>query len=194
MEDPEDWEQIGDELENKENETPEDNRAKEPRLDPPANVEAGRTSMERMRASLERARATRTSMERTRSQNNASAVTHDDITEVPQAATSENAEMTDAQNSDGGASTPSSSSPNHDTTTHATSEPVPIPTGTPVARRTPSPSSIPVANGHEGPITPRNDAGPWVFDGSGARIGVASTTGARQSLNGVVEADAMDVE
>ncbi|GAB1320352.1 hypothetical protein MFIFM68171_10562 [Madurella fahalii] len=37
--------------------------------------------------------------------------------------------------------------------------------------RTPSPTGAPVVmNGHEGPITPRNDAGPWVFDGSGVRL------------------------
>lgn len=196
MEDPEDWEQIGDEIEGKD-ETSEETRSKEPRLDPPAQVEAGRTSMDRIRASLERARTTRTSVERTRSQNNvnASAPAHDESTGAAQAATvaSDNADMTDAHNSDGGASTPSSLGPNNDTTTHATSEPVPIPTGTPVARRTPSPNSIPVINGHEGPITPRNDAGPWVFDGSGARIGLAPTAGARQSLNGVVD-DHMETE
>jgi len=34
--------------------------------------------------------------------------------------------------------------------------------------RTPSPTNAnALPNGHEGPITPRNDAGPWVFDGSG---------------------------
>ena len=38
-------------------------------------------------------------------------------------------------------------------------------------RRTPSPTGAPVVlNGGEGPITPRNDAGPWVFDGSGLRM------------------------
>ncbi|KAK4137212.1 SMAD/FHA domain-containing protein [Trichocladium antarcticum] len=36
--------------------------------------------------------------------------------------------------------------------------------------RTPSPTGAPVTNGPEGPITPRNDAGPWVFDGSGVRL------------------------
>lgn len=96
----------------------------------------------------------------------------------------------------GGDTTPSttgsSSRPNHDDSSHATSEPVPI-----GRRRTPSPGSAGPANVHEGPITPRNDAGPWVFDGSGARIGVAPTGGAsasasasagtRQSLNGVVD-------
>ncbi|KAK4106324.1 hypothetical protein N658DRAFT_415723 [Parathielavia hyrcaniae] len=66
---------------------------------------------------------------------------------------------------------------------HTTSPPVPIPS--PAQRilpdgrreaRTPSPTSAPVTNGHEGPITPRNDAGPWVFDGSGVRL---SQEGAR---------------
>lgn len=192
MEDPEDWEQIGNELEGKEHENADESRSKEPRLDPPAQVEAGRTSVDRIRASLERSRATRTSLEQSRSQNNISTV--QDV-EAPQVAAAEIADTTDSHDvSDGGASTPSSLGPNNDTTTHATSEPVPIPTGTPIARRTPSPNSIPVVNGHEGPITPRNDAGPWVFDGSGARIGVApATAGARQSLNGVVENN-MDVE
>lgn len=34
--------------------------------------------------------------------------------------------------------------------------------------RTPSPPGQPGLSGTEGPITPRNDAGPWVFDGSAA--------------------------
>ncbi|CAK7203918.1 hypothetical protein SEUCBS139899_006668 [Sporothrix eucalyptigena] len=78
---------------------------------------------------------------------------------------------------------------------HATSHPVPIPSGSRLpsgsgsafaaangnsgdnsgsdsARTPPSPTERHVApTGHEGPITPRNDAGPWVFDGSGIRIG-----------------------
>ncbi|KJR88381.1 fha domain containing protein [Sporothrix schenckii 1099-18] len=76
---------------------------------------------------------------------------------------------------------------------HATSHPVPIPSGSrfpstssianvpPTVsvnsnginnERTPSPTERHIAPvGHEGPITPRNDAGPWVFDGSGIRIG-----------------------
>ncbi|EPE10984.1 ring finger protein [Ophiostoma piceae UAMH 11346] len=43
--------------------------------------------------------------------------------------------------------------------------------------RTPSPSDHLAAPQAEGPITPRNDHGPWVFDGSGIRItsGRAST-------------------
>ncbi|KAH7308159.1 SMAD/FHA domain-containing protein [Stachybotrys elegans] len=47
---------------------------------------------------------------------------------------------------------------------HTPSAPVPIKSNTlhPRDPRTPSPPGM----GHEGPITPRNDAGPWVFDGS----------------------------
>lgn len=44
--------------------------------------------------------------------------------------------------------------------------------------RTPSPTGAPVVmNGHEGPITPRNDAGPWVFDGSGVRLRADGSSG-----------------
>ena len=79
---------------------------------------------------------------------------------------------------------------NHAVAPNATSTPVPIPTsagathrasddgsslsestpdGGVRSARTPSPNGVPT-NGHEGPITPRNDAGPWVFDGSGVRV------------------------
>jgi pSer/pThr/pTyr-binding forkhead associated (FHA) protein len=76
---------------------------------------------------------------------------------------------------------------------YSTSTPVPIPSSASSQRavsggamittadgrrdaRTPSPTGAPVVlNGHEGPITPRNDAGPWVFDGSGARMRVDGT-------------------
>ncbi|KAI2639598.1 RING finger protein [Hypomontagnella submonticulosa] len=66
---------------------------------------------------------------------------------------------------------------------HAVTEPVPIPNATPrvssgdrsAANRTPSPNSNHLANGTEGPITPRNDAGPWVFDGNPARVSQEST-------------------
>ncbi|KAK3934924.1 E3 ubiquitin-protein ligase DMA2 [Diplogelasinospora grovesii] len=85
---------------------------------------------------------------------------------------------------------------------HATSSPLPIPfttaTGMPQQQRatsvgpngqsqgqgqgqrdtrTPSPTGAPVTNPHEGPITPRNDAGPWVFDGSGVRLSVDAPAG-----------------
>ncbi|KAK0736835.1 hypothetical protein B0T21DRAFT_287643 [Apiosordaria backusii] len=49
---------------------------------------------------------------------------------------------------------------------HAQSSPVPIHAS---GHRTPSPTGPLVAGNNEGPITPRNDAGPWVFDGSGLR-------------------------
>lgn len=66
---------------------------------------------------------------------------------------------------------------------HTMVEPVPIPNATPRAtegdrsatNRTPSPNSNLLANGHEGPITPRNDAGPWVFDGNPERVSQEST-------------------
>ncbi|KAL2164309.1 hypothetical protein VTH06DRAFT_3525 [Thermothelomyces fergusii] len=61
---------------------------------------------------------------------------------------------------------------------HTISNPMPIPSptqrtsaGDRYEARTPSPTGAPVTNGHEGPITPRNDAGPWVFDGSDVRVG-----------------------
>ncbi|EGS20839.1 uncharacterized protein CTHT_0026770 [Thermochaetoides thermophila DSM 1495] len=63
----------------------------------------------------------------------------------------------------------------HASENSSTSMPIPINScsGT---RRTPSPGGgdgggrLGTANGnHEGPITPRNDAGPWVFDGHGER-------------------------
>ena len=71
---------------------------------------------------------------------------------------------------------------------HTTSNPMPIPSAAqrilPDGRRetrTPSPTGAPVTNGPEGPITPRNDAGPWVFDGSGVRL---SQEGGRPVLAG----------
>ncbi|CAK7263839.1 hypothetical protein SEPCBS57363_000759 [Sporothrix epigloea] len=96
---------------------------------------------------------------------------------------------------------------------HATSNPMPIPSGSRYTSR--SGSAIPAANGTsgdasgsesgqtssspgehhsvlppgpEGPITPRNDAGPWVFDGSGIRVGssrasIGSRHGEMRSLD-----------
>lgn len=194
MEDPEDWEELNEELADKEKETSEDGRSKESRLDPPAQVEAGRTSVDRIRTSLERARASaaeraRSSLERSRSAAAPMTTAHGEVA-VPSAASStESVVMHDAIPGNDGASTPSTT----DALPHMPSEPVAIPNATPNTRRTPSPGSggAPTTNGHEGPITPRNDAGPWVFDGSGARIGVApnSSAIARQSLNGVVDMD-----
>lgn len=60
------------------------------------------------------------------------------------------------------------------------SPPLPIPSASPShlpptsgaagRRRTPSPNSASLAVVAEGPLTPRNDAGPWVFDGNPARV------------------------
>ena len=48
--------------------------------------------------------------------------------------------------------------------------------------RTPSPTGVnpTLIGGPEGPITPRNNAGPWVFDGSGGR-----TRGGDVAMGGV---------
>ncbi|KAI1306419.1 hypothetical protein F5Y03DRAFT_142031 [Xylaria venustula] len=72
---------------------------------------------------------------------------------------------------------------------NAASGPVPIPNAS--QRRTPSPTRNGVSNGHEGPITPRNDAGPWVFDGNPARVSQESTRrNAMGSLNAAAQAQA----
>lgn len=191
MEDPEDWEELNEELADKDKEKSDDDRSKEPRLDPPAQVEAGRTSVDRIRTSLERARASaaeraRSSMERSRSAAPPVSAAHGENAAPSASSSTESVVMHDAIPGNDGASTPS-------TAHNIPTEPVAIPNATPNTRRTPSPGSggVPTSNGHEGPITPRNDAGPWVFDGSGARIGVAPTSSgiARQSLNGVVDMD-----
>lgn len=108
--------------------------------------------------------------------------------------------------------------PNGPSISHATSDPVPIPSSAGANRsgsgtnragagtngtstpnrptRTPSPTGVnPVLMGPEGPITPRNDAGPWVFDGSGVRMrGGEATVGAAQviSLDAAANGDQMD--
>ncbi|OLN85651.1 E3 ubiquitin-protein ligase DMA2 [Colletotrichum chlorophyti] len=56
--------------------------------------------------------------------------------------------------------------------------------------RTPSPIGNHLVTAHEGPITPRNDAGPWVFDGSAGRRAAEASNGMR-SLD---EATEMEVD
>lgn len=75
---------------------------------------------------------------------------------------------------------------------HAISQPLPIRSAASGAgraplrtSRTPSPPGM---NGTEGPITPRNDAGPWVFDGSAGRRG-ARPTGEITSLDAAADMD-----
>ncbi|KAK1982810.1 hypothetical protein LZ30DRAFT_749103 [Colletotrichum cereale] len=52
--------------------------------------------------------------------------------------------------------------------------------------RTPSPIANHLVTTHEGPITPRNDAGPWVFDGSAGRRAAEASSGMR-SLDAAAE-------
>ncbi|ORY69663.1 uncharacterized protein BCR38DRAFT_89773 [Pseudomassariella vexata] len=78
----------------------------------------------------------------------------------------------------------------HTSSRYTTSNPVSIPSparppnnGTLSANRgtrTPSPNGQPLVVGHEGPMTPRNDAGPWVFDGDAGR---ASQEASRQGIS-----------
>ncbi|KAI3343721.1 hypothetical protein F4824DRAFT_440864 [Ustulina deusta] len=72
---------------------------------------------------------------------------------------------------------------------HVAADRVPIPNAS--QRRTPSPIQNGLVNGREGPITPRNDAGPWVFDGNPARVSQESTRrNAMGSLNAAAQAQA----
>ncbi|KAI8634998.1 hypothetical protein F5Y19DRAFT_470049 [Xylariaceae sp. FL1651] len=71
---------------------------------------------------------------------------------------------------------------------HTMSGPVAIPNAS--HRRTPSPAGNAVLSNHEGPITPRNDAGPWVFDGNPARASQESTRrNGMGSLNAAAQAE-----
>ncbi|KAI1367791.1 SMAD/FHA domain-containing protein [Xylaria arbuscula] len=70
---------------------------------------------------------------------------------------------------------------------HAATDPVSIPSTS--RRRTPSPTQNGLPNIQEGPITPRNDAGPWVFDGNPARVSQETTRrNAMGSLNAAAQA------
>ncbi|KAI1816220.1 SMAD/FHA domain-containing protein [Poronia punctata] len=78
--------------------------------------------------------------------------------------------------------------PSSRSTRHTVSDPVPIPNGS--RRRSPSPVGNSMLNNREGPITPRNDAGPWVFDGNPARVSQESTrrNGGMVSLDAAAQA------
>lgn len=78
---------------------------------------------------------------------------------------------------------------------HAVSEPLPICNAASGAGRSSqlrdsrSPSPPGMTNGAEGPITPRNNAGPWVFDGSAGRNGDALPASGMRSLDAAAEMD-----
>lgn len=73
--------------------------------------------------------------------------------------------------------------PNRGNIPHAVSEPLPIRNSASGAGRAIVPrdngSSTPPGSTAEGPITPRNDAGPWVFDGSAGQTDDESNNGMR---------------
>ncbi|RYP10099.1 hypothetical protein DL764_000890 [Monosporascus ibericus] len=87
---------------------------------------------------------------------------------------------------------------------HVSSDPVPIPNSafrrpsagrsaallaSPRGARTPSPEAHPTIGITGGPLTPRNDAGPWVFDGNPARVSEdSSRRPGMSSLNAAAQA------
>ncbi|KAF4437694.1 dma1 component of spindle assembly checkpoint [Fusarium acutatum] len=81
--------------------------------------------------------------------------------------------------------------PQRNEVSHAISEPLPIRNAASAPRRvgqlgdsrTPSPPG-----GTEGPITPRNNVGPWVFDGSAGRT-VSATEGEMTSIDAAAQPD-----
>lgn len=84
-------------------------------------------------------------------------------------------------------------SPKRTNLPHVVSEPMPIRStasgaGRPSALRDGRTPSPPGMNGTEGPITPRNDAGPWVFDGSAGRRADPSA-GEMRSLDAAADMD-----
>lgn len=72
------------------------------------------------------------------------------------------------------------------------SDPVPIPP----QLRSQAPGVLDViANGNEGPITPRNNAGPWVFDGSAGTVALPIALAGRDTALGEmrsIDSTAMD--
>jgi hypothetical protein len=81
--------------------------------------------------------------------------------------------------------------PQRNEVNHAISEPLPIRAASGARRsnqlgdsRTPSPPG-----GNEGPITPRNNVGPWVFDGSAGST-VSATEGEMTSIDAAAQPDA----
>lgn len=79
---------------------------------------------------------------------------------------------------------------------HAVSEPLPIRNAASGVGRSKqirdsrSPSPPEMTNGAEGPITPRNNAGPWVFDGSAGRNSDAPSELGMRSLDAAAGAGA----
>lgn len=74
------------------------------------------------------------------------------------------------------------------TALHATSEPLPIRGAGRASHLRDSGTPSPPGGGAEGIITPRNNAGPWVFDGRAGRQPAEATT-EMTSLDSAAEAD-----
>ncbi|KAL7935163.1 hypothetical protein V8C35DRAFT_266183 [Trichoderma chlorosporum] len=104
--------------------------------------------------------------------------------EEPQEATVQETDTMDVTVNLNSAASPTESP----TTTHATSEPLPIRGAGRAShlRETGTPS--PPGSGTEGLITPRNNAGPWVFDGRAGRL-PATDTAEMPSLDSAADAE-----
>ncbi|OAA71531.1 FHA domain containing protein [Cordyceps fumosorosea ARSEF 2679] len=84
---------------------------------------------------------------------------------APAEASSSDPEVADPDRMDITISEPTDTPEPSNPTAHATSAPLPIRNASATRRSTPSPPRP----GAEGPITPRNDVGPWVLDGRAGR-------------------------
>lgn len=75
---------------------------------------------------------------------------------------------------------------------HTASEPLPIRNTASGAGRAISSgnnATIPLGNNGEGLVTPRNNAGPWVFDGTGGQGDVTMTGNGMRSLDAAADLD-----
>ncbi|KAK3302300.1 uncharacterized protein B0T15DRAFT_496770 [Chaetomium strumarium] len=165
VEDPEEWEQ----LDSDEGAAPQDGALLQPPPADPSNP-SGAVPSSAPRRSRESARSARFTQP----------PQPNEVPEVDMLLEPEPAQQASSSPQLGGTAT---ALPDPTVLSHTMSNPMPIPAQRSILpgdgrreTRTPSPTGAPVTNGHEGPITPRNDAGPWVFDGSGLRLGVGGGT------------------
>ncbi|KAJ9136677.1 E3 ubiquitin-protein ligase DMA2 [Pleurostoma richardsiae] len=189
VDDPEEWEQLESE--------PEGADSHKQASEEDSNIQ----SQEGLATPATGQATSRTSAERPRPRQSAR-VQDDDIVDV----TMMDVPAADTASSNGSAADTPLVQQSRPAASHATSDPVPIPVAAATAvasssainnsgrgTRTPSPNGMHPAllNPAEGPITPRNDAGPWVFDGSGLRVRNGVSGGVDQvmmeSLDGVAE-------
>ncbi|KAK0722443.1 hypothetical protein B0T26DRAFT_641928 [Lasiosphaeria miniovina] len=216
VEDPEEWEQ----LDSDEGEHPPEGTLLQPQ--PASDSPSALAPPRRSRESVRSARHPFPSQSRPSQEPETGDITMLlDAPQLPQAATQAVTQADTApgflesgERSSSGSSISNRSVSGRPVISHTTSNPMPIPSGGAAGQRavssptnistggdgrrdirTPSPTGAPILNSHEGPITPRNDAGPWVFDGSGVRLRLdgapASETGSGGG-GGLVRIDSLE--